>query len=284
VTEHACEHDACTDADTTPCLGDRTERVYDGAKKCPRRRANDPGAGHHLLGGDDMAKRTCSIEGCESLVHARGWCITHYSRWRTTGTTANPFPRPRPPCSIPDCDRPFYALGWCNMHWDRHRRTGTTDSPPAPPPVEELFWAKVDKNGPLPVLRPDLGPCWLWAASLNTTGYGQFSFKRTMTQAHRVAYRLTIGPIPSGLVLDHLCDRRACVNPDHLTVTTHRQNILRGGGASAVNLRKTHCIRGHEFTEENTYRRPSQPHIRQCRICCELRSQARSERRRRARG
>ncbi len=65
--------------------------------------------------------------------------------------------------------------------------------------------------------------------------------------AHRVAYELAIGPVPDGLVVDHLCFNRACVRPGHLEPVTQQENVMRA---------RTHCRKGHEFTPENTYVRP----------------------------
>jgi hypothetical protein len=69
--------------------------------------------------------------------------------------------------------------------------------------------------------------------------------------AHRISYEHFVGPIPKGLFIDHLCRMRACVNPGHLEPVTTLENARRGDGGSN-NRRKTHCTRGHEYSDENT--------------------------------
>lgn len=86
--------------------------------------------------------------------------------------------------------------------------------------------------------------------------------------AHRYAYESIVGPIPNGMVLDHVkqrCGNRACVNPAHLEPVTNRVNILRGSGITALNARKTHCPKGHEYTDANTIR--GKDRVRKCRSC-----------------
>ncbi len=126
-------------------------------------------------------------------------------------------------------------------------------------PASLRFWAKVD----IQELEPS--PCWLWLGGKNSSGYGYFYYEGRHVRAHRWAYEQSIGPIPEGLQLDHLCRVRACVNPAHLEPVTGKENYRRGEGAPAKNGRKTHCVRGHAFTPENTAIRPGGG--RTCRTC-----------------
>lgn len=136
--------------------------------------------------------------------------------------------------------------------------------------IASRFWSKVDKDGPVPAARPDLGPCWLWTAAQTGGGYGYFRVNGRSVRAHRFAYELLVGPVPVGLELDHLCRVLACINPDHMEPVTHQVNILRGIGEVARNARKTCCPQGHPYDAENTYW--SRRGGRHCRACGRVRS------------
>lgn len=96
--------------------------------------------------------------------------------------------------------------------------------PPGPIPMNPLTRYKIDKNG-----------CWIWQGSETRTGYGGIKWNGKSTVAHRVIYTLIKGEIPKGLFLDHLCNVKKCVNPDHLEPVTHRENIQRAWN-------RQHCV------------------------------------------
>jgi hypothetical protein len=85
------------------------------------------------------------------------------------------------------------------------------------------------------------GDCWLWTATQNPSGYGQIKVGGKMVRAHRVAYELEHGPIPDGLIIDHICHTPACVRPEHLRPATRKQNQENRAGAQANNKS---CVRG----------------------------------------
>lgn len=167
-------------------------------------------------------------------------------------------------CTTPRCPRPHIARGLCDTHYSRVRRAGLL---PPPPTIAERFWSKVNFDGSIPEHRPALGPCWLWAASVDGRGYGQFQVGKNgqsqMVRAHRWAYEFCEGPIPSALDLDHLCLVAICVESHHLEPVNNAENARRRAAT------QTHCKRGHFFDEANT--RISIRGHRICRTCHRLR-------------
>lgn len=132
----------------------------------------------------------------------------------------------------------------------------------------DRFWSKVDRRGD--------DECWPWLSS-STYGYGRFWLVDKRVMAHRIAYELLVGEIPDGLVIDHLCRNRGCINPRHMEPVTVRENTLRGVGITAACAARSACVNGHEWTPENT--RIVADGTRRCRACARINTAAYRERR-----
>ena len=121
--------------------------------------------------------------------------------------------------------------------------------------LERRFWAKVNKTD----------DCWIWTAQRTKHGYGQVRQNKVSRMAHRVAYEWLVGPIPEGLVIDHLCENPACVNPAHLEPVTNSTNVIRAYGGT--------CRFGHPL---DGYQRSGQRLIsRYCTTCKKAKRKAR---------
>jgi hypothetical protein len=115
---------------------------------------------------------------------------------------------------------------------------------------EERFWRLVDRRGP--------EECWPW---LGGTGgghprgrfWGGKDFGERLIYSHRIAWELLRGPIPDGLVIDHLCRNGLCQNPAHMRLVTQYVNVTENSESPlALNLAKTHCPQGHPYDDVNT--------------------------------
>lgn len=134
--------------------------------------------------------------------------------------------------------------------------------------ADARMWDSVDMTG----------SCWMWKGSMRANGYGYFTRgnrgSTVAIAAHRAAYFLSRGPIPDGMLVCHTCDVRACVNPDHLFVGSHRDNsidaAIKGRNSRVGKSRLTHCKHGHDlalaYVRKNGHR--------ECRLCQRNRTEA----------
>lgn len=116
-------------------------------------------------------------------------------------------------CSVTGCEKTVSALKMCKMHYTRQSRHGsphivrTFDH-------DEMFDSRVDKSE----------SCWNWTGTINVHGYGSMRINGKTKLAHRISYEKSVGEIPNGMQIDHVCHRRSCVNPAHLRPVTQKQN------------------------------------------------------------
>lgn len=112
--------------------------------------------------------------------------------------------------------------------------------------------------------------CWVWTGSKTTRGYGMLKLERSRTKvmAHRYVWEVAVGPIPKGLVIDHLCRNPSCINPAHLEPVTQAENMRRGVNHTNDQRARTHCPRGHPLEGPNLYIQIRRGYAhRSCRIC-----------------
>jgi len=153
---------------------------------------------------------------------------------------------------------------------------GNEPSPPSRQPSPEeclpaFISSKVRPNG--------ITGCWEWIGARDSRGYGNVRVAGRVRKAHSVVYERLRGAIPLGLECDHLCRVPWCVNPAHVELVSHAENVRRGAARwvpAARQRGKRRCPQGHAYTKANTYVRPSTGG-RACRTCDRERKRARGQ-------
>ena len=136
-------------------------------------------------------------------------------------------------CIVDNCDRKRYGHGWCQLHWRRMKRSGTLDAKPQYSTTEERLDGRSRWEG----------ECLVWTGG-KSEGYGAWTDHGKKVYAHRASWERANGPIPDGMVIDHLCWNRACILPAHLRAITQAENNQNYQGARSDSISG---IRGVHF-------------------------------------
>lgn len=159
-------------------------------------------------------------------------------------------------CSVDGCGKTHDAKGYCSKHYTRLRKTGS--------PLG-LKIIRADTLADCLRMRTVFSEsgCHEWNGTIALNGYGMVHFNGKSYLAHRASYMEAKGDIPFGMNVNHHCDNRRCVNPEHLYVGTQKQNIadMLSRGRADRRGEKTHSRRVLTWGDVRTIRASGQPNV-----------------------
>lgn len=172
----------------------------------------------------------CSVPNCDRPRYSRtGLCKMHDLRVRRNGHTdlVRVVVAVGGPCAFQGCGRSARGRGYCTLHYRRylkHKDPSFVDDRTIP--IEQRLLEKIEIN--------PVSGCWEFTGFKNKKGYGSIWHVENMDEAHRVSYTVFVAPIPEGIFVLHRCDNPPCINPEHLFLGTHLDNMadMRAKGRS----------------------------------------------------
>lgn len=182
--------------------------------------------------------KSCTFKDCGRSAHGIGLCKMHYQRKTQGRPLEDPVIAKELPCSVEGCDSLAHCRGWCELHYARWQRHGDPEKTAVILGDDvKRFLSKVDS----------IGDCHIWTGTIGHYGYGVFRVKGKTVRAHRFAFELKRGSIPSGIVLDHTCHTPACVRIEHLRFATDKQN---GENRGSLNSNNASGVRGVHWRKD----------------------------------
>src|SRR5699024_3361473 len=226
-----------------------------------------------------MRSSICKIEGCANKPIARGWCNTHYRRFRRYGDPLKTVRKPvkEMSCTVENYQSNAYSTEMCRPHYEKNRLYGDTnyervlvrDQACSIEGCENnihardlcnMHYSRLRTNGDPLALRqfndPEeafqartewQGDCLVWLGEVSKTGYGRLYAHGIRKLAHRYAWERAYGEIAEGMTVDHICHNTSCVNVDHLRLGTYGQNNSNMSGpiwSSSSGVRNVHKYEG----------------------------------------